>query len=107
MTREEIQIKIDKTEQTPEDMRLIAESYLRGDIIKDLVAAEAWFFKVIETGDNKDAMISMMLLAKKILGKEYVISKKELEDLERKQKLSEGEEKIKLNELLEIIKRVE
>ena len=83
MTREEFQIQIDKENKTPEELRIIAESYLEGKIVKDLVAAEAWFQKVIETGDNKDSMIAMILLAKKIWGKEIVISEKDFADMKK------------------------
>ena len=82
MTREEMQTLIDVAEKTPKEMRIIGESYLNGDVLKDKVAAEAWLNKVIETGDNVDSMMAMMLLAKKILGKENVILENDYEDME-------------------------
>lgn len=88
MTKEEIQKLIDKKDKTPEEMRMIAESYLKGEILQDHIAAEAWFQKVIETGDNKDSLIAMVLLARKIWGKEIVISEKDFEDM-RKDKTNE------------------
>lgn len=83
MVKEEIQREIDKSEKTPEEMRRIAESYLNGDVLRDNVAAEAWLNKVIATGDHKDSMIAMILLAKKILGKKKAVSEKDLKELRK------------------------
>lgn len=83
MTRGEMQKLIDISEKTPEEMRIIAESYLSGDILRDKVAAEAWFNKVIETGDNDSSILAMLQLAGKIWGKEMIVSEKDYEDMKK------------------------
>ena len=83
ITNEELQKLIDILEKTPEEMRIIGESYLKGDVLDDKVAAEAWLNKVIETGDNEDSFLAMQLLAREIWRKQNVISIRDYEDMKK------------------------
>ena len=83
MNQKELQKRIDKPDHTPEDMRKIAEAYLRGDVLRDLVAAEGWLMKTIECEDGKESLVAMILLAKEILKKEHAISEADQADMEK------------------------
>ena len=83
MNQKELQKRIDKPDHTPEDMRKIAEAYLRGDVLRDLVAAEGWLMKAIESEDGKESLVAMILLAKEILKKEHAISEADQADMEK------------------------
>jgi len=92
MKRKDLQERIDKPDHTPEDMRKIAEAYLRGDVLRDLVAAEGWLMKTIECEDGKESMIAMVLLAREVLGKERAVSEKDLSALRDAYEKSMGNE---------------
>ncbi|MBR2851381.1 MAG: hypothetical protein IKB91_03205 [Anaerotignum sp.] len=93
MNLKELQMCIDKAAHTPEDMRKIAETYLRGDVLQDLVAAEGWLMKVIESEEGKESMIAMVLLAREVLGKEQSVSEKDLAAMEEAFEKSTGKER--------------
>lgn len=100
MTREELQAKIDKEHQDAKNMRKIGESYLRGDVIHDMVAAEAWLMKVIEQEDGKEAPIAMALIARNIMGKQEVFSDADYLDMKQRLAMAEGAEREELEKIL-------
>lgn len=97
--KKELQKSIDKEEKTPEEMRMIGESYLRGDVLRDNTAAEAWLQKVIDSGDSKDSIIAMILLMRGIYGIDNVISEKDYQAMKE-------EEREKVKEMLDVIKGI-
>lgn len=97
--KKELQKLIDKEEKTPEEMRMIGESYLRGDVLRDNTAAEAWLQKVIDSGDSKDSIIAMILLMRGIYGIDNVISEKDYQAMKE-------EEREKVKEILDVIKGI-
>lgn len=97
--KKELQKLIDKEEKTPEEMRMIGESYLRGDVLRDNTAAEAWLQKVIDSGDSKDSIIAMILLMRGIYGIDNVISEKDYQAMKE-------EEREKVKEMLDVIKGI-
>ena len=99
--KEELQNLIDKTDKTPGDMRRIAEAYLWGDVLKDKVAAEAWFSKVIEGGDNSDSMAAMILLAREIYGIINPVSEEDFLAMNNELEKSLGKEKENLKNMIE------
>ena len=100
MTWKELQIMIDQADHRPDYMRRIGESYLRGDILKDKVAAESWLIKAIETEDKKEALLAMELYVKKILEKEQILSDRDYLQIREKYKFATGEKKSELEMLL-------
>lgn len=74
MTKNELQKLIDYEGKNPADMRKIGVSYLKGDVLRDHVAAEGWLMKVIEAEDEVESVLAMELIARELLGKEQVIS---------------------------------
>lgn len=97
--KNELQKLIDKEEKTPKEMRIIGESYLRGDVLRDNTAAEAWFQKVIDSGDSKDSIIAMILLMRGIYGIDNVISEKDYQAMKE-------EKREKVKEMLDVIKGI-
>lgn len=95
MRKEELQAKINQADHTAEDMRRIAESYLRGGVLRDVIAAEAWLSRAIACEDGKESMIAMVLLAKEILGKERAVSEEDRTEIEKAFAESDGEEREK------------
>ena len=83
MRKEDLQAKINQADHTAEDMRRIAECYLRGDVLRDVIAAEAWLSRAIACEDGKESMIAMVLLAKEILGKERAVSEEDRAEIEK------------------------
>lgn len=100
LEKEKLQKLIDKTEKTPSEMRIIAESYMRGDVLRDYIAAECWLQKVIESGDNQDSMIAMILLFREILGVETPVSEKDYQAMCEDIAISQGERKQRIQEML-------
>lgn len=96
MTREQLQKQIDKANHTAREMRLIGESYLKGDVIKDKVAADAWLMKVVEMEEPVESALAMIVIAKEILGVEEVISEKDYEDMKKEIKISEKNEELEI-----------
>lgn len=103
--KDKLQELIDKMEKTPEEMRIIAESYLDGEVLKDYVAAEAWLKKVIDSGDNKDSVLAMLLLAKEILKVEEPVSEKDYQAMCEELQICQGEEKERVQEILYILEK--
>lgn len=104
MTKEELQERIDRNNTSPENMRRIAESYLKGDVVRDLVAAEAWLMKVIEQEDMEESPLAMALLIKEVMGREQVMTEQEYLEIKKDIETAEGLEKERLENLLEIAK---
>ena len=96
MTREQLQKLIDKTNLTAKEMRFIGEAYLRGDVIKDKVAAEGWLMKVVEREEPIESALAMLLIGKEILGVEQVISEKDYEDMKIELEMSEKNEELEM-----------
>lgn len=105
LEREELQNLIDKTDKSPGEMRIIAESYMRGDVLRDYAAAEVWLQKVIESGDHKDSMIAMMLLSREILGVENPVSEEDYQAMCEDLAMSQGERKQRIQEMLFSLKK--
>ena len=103
--REELQNLIDKADKSPREMRIIAASSMRGDVVKDYIAAEGWLQKVIESGDHKDSMIAMMLLFREILGVENPVSEIDYQAMCDDLETSQGERKQRIQEMLDILKK--
>lgn len=104
MNQKELQKRIDKPDHTPEDMRKIAESYLRGDVLRDLVAAEGWLMKAIESEDGRESMVAMILLVREILKKEHAISEADHKELEKAFAEGTKEEREKLLYIMQAIR---
>ena len=49
LTREELQKMINQSDKHARQMREIGQCYLRGDVLKDEVAAEGWLMKAIDS----------------------------------------------------------
>ena len=101
VTREELQKMIDLPDKQAKQMREIGQSYLRGDVLKDAVAAESWLMKVIEAEDAKESPLAMALIAKEILGKEQIFSDKDYLQIKEEAENAEGEKRTELELLLE------
>lgn len=99
MTREKLQKIIDQPEKKAKEMRQIGQSYLRGDVLKDEVAAEGWLMKVIESEDSVESPFAMTLIAKEILKKEQVFSNEDYLQMKEELQTAEGEKR----EVLEYI----
>ena len=84
-------------EKSPETMFRIAEIYLTE--LQDPVAAEAWLQKTMETGDPVWGPAAMGMLARRILGREVVLSYRELQEICCRLKHAAGEEKLRLQSL--------
>lgn len=100
MTGEELQKMIDQTDKKAKEMRKIGQSYLRGDVLKDEVAAEGWLMKAIETEDRKEASIAMAIYVKEILKKEQILSNEDYIQIKEECQLATGEKKDELETLL-------
>ena len=105
LEREELQDLIDKADKSPGEMRIIAESYMRGDVVKDYIAAEGWLQRVIESGDHKDSMIAMMLLFKEILGVENPVSEADYQAMCDDLETSQGERKQRIQEMVDELRK--
>ena len=106
LEKNELQKLIDKEEKKPEEMRIIGESYLRGDVLRDNTAAEAWLQKVIDSGDSKDSIIAMTLLARGIYGMDNIISEKDYRAMQEELNNCKEEEREKVKEMLDVIKGI-
>lgn len=93
MEREELQALLEKNTKTQKDMLLIAESYLRGDVLKDALAAEAWLHAVINEGETVEAVRAMELLGKQIIGAEEVLAPEDLAQIRRELETETSEER--------------
>jgi len=100
VTRDELQKMIEQAERRPEYMRRIGEAYIRGDVLKDEVAAESWLMKAIETEDTKEASLAMELYVKEILKKEQILSDKDYLQIKEEYESAAGEKKAELEILL-------
>ena len=101
VTRDELQKMIEQADRRPEYMRRIGESYIRGDVLKDEVAAESWLMKAIETEDAKEALLAMELYVKEILKKEQVLSDKDYIKIKEEYESATGEKRAELETLLD------
>lgn len=99
-TRQQLQELIEQAGSDTSAMLSIGESYIRGDVLKDLTAAEAWLTRVLESGDTPEAVRAMKLLGKDIWKKEELISEADFHEIERELKLAKGEKREVLLELL-------
>lgn len=102
MTKEELQKKINYGEQDIQSMKEIAESYLRGDIIRDTTAAEAWLRKIIDREEGIYSMEAMALLAKEIWKKEEILSDEDYLYICQIYQQTYGEERKELEYLLSL-----
>ncbi len=100
MTREELQKMIDQPDKEAKQMREIGQSYLNGDVLKDMVAAESWLMKAIETEDREEASIAMAIYVKEILKKEQILSDEDYIQIKEEYQLATGEKKDELETLL-------
>lgn len=96
MKRDELQKMIDQSDHNAEYMRKIGESYLRGEVLRDLVAAECWLNKAVEMEDEKESVIAMALIARNILGKDQVFSDGDYLHMKKEYETAEGEKKKEL-----------
>ncbi len=80
MTREELQERIDRA-RSPAEMLTIGEAYLRGEILLDKVAADAWLSRAVEAEDPAVSPRAMALIAKEILGKKRFLSPEDERDI--------------------------
>lgn len=101
LTRDKLQRMIDQSNKTAKEMRKIGQSYLRGDVLKDEVAAEGWLMKAVETEDREEAPIAMALIAKEILKKEQIFSDMDYLQMKEEAENAEGEKRTELELLLE------
>lgn len=77
MTRKELQKLLDKQNMTAGDMLQIGKSYLRGDVLKDVTAAERWLEKAVALEAPLESALAMSLLATEIYGREYAVAEKD------------------------------
>lgn len=64
----------DAGEKSAERMLQIGESYLRGDVLKDPVAAQAWLERVLEQGEIPQAVTAMELIGREVLHQKMILS---------------------------------
>lgn len=100
MTREELQKMINQSDKHARQMREIGQCYLRGDVLKDEVAAEGWLMKAIDSEDREEALIAMEILIKEILKKEQVLSDGDYLQMKKEYATAKGEKKKELELLL-------
>ena len=96
MTREQLQKQIDKANHSAKEMRLIGEAYLRGDVIRDKVAAEGWLMKAVEMEEPVESALAMILIGREILGVEEIISERDFIDMQKEMKVSEKKEELEI-----------
>lgn len=96
LTREKLQKMIDQSDKQARQMIEIGQSYLRGDVLKDEVAAEGWLMKAIDTEDREEAPIAMEILIKEILKREQVLSDGDYLQMRKEYEVAEGEKKKEL-----------
>ena len=106
MTRDKLQEKIKictdtNTDQNGKWMLEIAEAYIKGDILQDKVAAEAWLEKVIALEDDT-SVVAMGILSREILGKEEVLSDADYKDIYIEYQMADEKRKKELEGLLSL-----
>lgn len=102
MLKEKMQEMIEKTDHSPERMRMIGEAYIRGDVLYDPVAAEAWLMLAIEQGESEDAVHAMELIARVLHRKEKVLSDEDYMDVWRELQKADPGRRGYLEKLLEL-----
>ena len=86
-----------------EEMVLIAREYLKGTLIRDPVAAEAWLLRAIEADDPVHSPEAMGILAREVLRKDRVIPEEEIPELRSRAAAAKGREKEVLEALLKLV----
>lgn len=81
MTRKELQKLLDKQNMTAGDMLQIGKSYLRGDVLKDVTAAERWLERAVAQEAPLESALAMSLLATEVYGRNYAVSEQDFEDM--------------------------
>ena len=79
----------------------IATAYIKGEIIQDKVAAEAWLTKAIALEDAT-SILAMGMLCHEILGKEDVLSDEDYKDIYLEYKMAGANRKKELEQLLSL-----
>ncbi len=87
-----------KPEKDGKQMLEIAEAYIRGDVIQDKVAAEAWLERVIALEDTT-SVLAMGILGREILGK-AVLSDADYRDICREYQTADANRRRELEQLL-------
>lgn len=98
---DQMQRQIDRA-AAPEQMLAVAKAYLIGQVLRDMVAAEAWLMRVIEMEDAQTASEAMGLLAREILGRTEVLSDQDYLDILARVETASDSERQELLALLEL-----
>lgn len=100
MNTAQLQRAIDQ--DTPPAMISVAQSYLRGDILRDPVAAEAWLLRAVAAEDALISPRAMGLLATKLWQIKEPLSDADYLQMRRRVKDARGAERQTLLELLKL-----
>lgn len=87
---------------SPPAMLAAAKSYLRGDVLHDPIAAEAWLLRAVAAEDAKISPRAMGLLATRLWQIEEPLSDADYLDMCRRLQQTQGEERRTLLELLKL-----
>lgn len=99
MDAEMMQRLIDSPDD-PKAMVAVAKGYLDGAVLRDPVAAEAWLMRAIEADHPVQSPRAMGLLARRILGRERVLSDGDVKDIRTRLCTAGGKERKELESLL-------
>ncbi len=102
MEKKELQEMINKPDGSPKRMRMIGESYIRGDILYDPVAAEAWLTLAVGQGESEEAVRAMELIARVLHRQEKVLSDEDYVDIWRELQKAGPKRQKYLEKLLEL-----
>ena len=100
MKIKQMQQRID-TAQSAADKIAVAQAYLDGAVLRDLVAAEAWLMRAIEMEDTLESPRAMGILAERILHREP-LSEQDCRDIRADAETAQGQEREALLALLEL-----
>ena len=96
----QMQQRIDAA-QSAADSIAVAQAYLDGAVLRDMVAAEAWLMRAVEMEDPLESTRAMGILAERILGKEP-LSEQDCRDIRADAETARGREREALLALLEL-----
>lgn len=102
MKKKKLQEMINKPDCSPKRMRMIGESYIRGEILYDPVAAEAWLMLAVRQGESEEAVRAMELIARVLHRQEKVLSDEDYVDIWRELQKADPKRQKYLEKLLEL-----
>jgi hypothetical protein len=103
MEQAELQKLISKENHSQQEALHIGESYLHGEVLKDLVAAEAWLLRVLDMGETEATVRAMELLQQEVWKEKSTLEKQDIQTIQQELTSAEGERKRYLEALLKMI----